>query len=289
MGQRMDTMLFPQGKRKALTLSYDDGVVQDKRLIEILDRYGLKCTFNIGAGVLGFRGNMPYNGGEVDMSKLKPEEVATVYANHEVAGHGLWHSSLTSVGTPTAMWEIIEDRRQLETLVGKPVRSFAYPFGTYNETVKQLLRLAGYESARTVVSTGAFTIPEDFLEWHATCHHDDPRLMELAETFCEKRGFFPGAQLFYLWGHAYEFEGNDNWDVIETFAAYVSRFADSIWFATNAEIVDYVTAFRRLKYSADASIITNPSAVPVWLGVKRDVYCIAPGESIRIPSGGLYA
>ena len=45
----MNYMLFPGGKQKALTLSYDDGVQQDIRFIEILDKYGIKCTFNINS------------------------------------------------------------------------------------------------------------------------------------------------------------------------------------------------------------------------------------------------
>ena len=42
---------FPGFKLKAVTLSYDDGVRQDKRLISIMQKYGLKGTFNINAGL----------------------------------------------------------------------------------------------------------------------------------------------------------------------------------------------------------------------------------------------
>ena len=42
---------------KALTFSYDDGVTQDKRLIKILNKYGLKCTFNINSGLFGVGGS----------------------------------------------------------------------------------------------------------------------------------------------------------------------------------------------------------------------------------------
>lgn len=42
---------FPCFKLKAVTLSYDDGVRQDKRLISIMQKYGLKGTFNINAGI----------------------------------------------------------------------------------------------------------------------------------------------------------------------------------------------------------------------------------------------
>jgi len=41
---------FPGFRDKAVTLSYDDGVRQDKRLISIMQKYGLKGTFNINSG-----------------------------------------------------------------------------------------------------------------------------------------------------------------------------------------------------------------------------------------------
>ena len=44
-------MRFPGFKYKALTLSYDDDVIFDKKLMEILDKHGLKCTFNLNSGL----------------------------------------------------------------------------------------------------------------------------------------------------------------------------------------------------------------------------------------------
>ncbi len=43
-------MRFPGGRKKALTLSYDDGVEQDRRLMQIMDAHGLKGTFNLNSG-----------------------------------------------------------------------------------------------------------------------------------------------------------------------------------------------------------------------------------------------
>lgn len=188
MGKRFDSLVFPGGKGKACTLSYDDGVVQDRRLAELLRRYGVKCTFNLGSALLGHEDKGGFPGKpNLDISKVSPEEVETVYVGHEIAGHGLYHSGLNSVGTPLAAYEIVEDKRRLEALVGKPLRMFAYPFGMYTkETVRQL-HLAGYMGARTIRSTHAFTIPEDFLEWDPTCHHNDPELMELARQFLAGR------------------------------------------------------------------------------------------------------
>lgn len=282
MNKRIDTLCFPGGKHKALTLSYDDGVVQDRRLIQILNRYGLKCTFNIGSGVLDCKENAVIGGKEVDVSKVSASEVNVLYAGHEVAGHGLYHSSLTDVGTPTAMYEIIEDRRQLEQITGKQVNSFAYPFGTYNDTVKQILHLAGYSSARTVISTHSFDLPEDFLEWKATCHHKDPQLMALVKHFCQHTPGSPIPQLFYLWGHAYEFDADDNWKVIENFADYVAQFSKDIWFATNGQIVGYMKAFRSLEYSTDASRIHNPTATDVWICINGTTVTIPAGKTVSI-------
>ncbi|MBQ1776259.1 MAG: polysaccharide deacetylase family protein, partial [Erysipelotrichaceae bacterium] len=156
MGKTFNILQFPGHKSKAFTLSYDDGVLQDKRLIELFDRYGVKCTFNLGYGVLGFKGEAGPEGQRIDISKIETKEVKELYKNHEVGGHGLYHSDLAHIGRPNAMYEIVEDKAKLESLVGYPLSMFAYPFGLYNEDVKQLLKEAGYKGARTVKSTHSF-------------------------------------------------------------------------------------------------------------------------------------
>lgn len=281
MGKRFDTLLFPGGKSKAFTLSYDDGVVQDRRLAELFRRYGLKCSFNLGSGLLGHKETARAPGGrEVDVSKISPEEVEEVYRTHEIAGHGLYHSALDTVGTPLAMYEIIEDKRRLEQLAGKPLKMFAYPFGLYNEQVVQMLSLAGYQGARTVNSTHGFGLPEDFLRWGPTCHHKDERLMELAQAFVDGVSF--GPMLFYVWGHAYEFDGDGNWEVIERLAKFLSGYGDRVWFAANGEIIDYVNAYRRLEYSADGLTIYNPSAVDVTIRTASEPAVLPAGAATRL-------
>ena len=278
-GKRFDTLLFPQGKGKAFTLSYDDGVVQDRRLVELFDKYGVKCTFNLNYGTLGFKDEVKRF---TDISKIEKEEVRELYKNHEVAGHGLYHSSLPDVKSPLAMYEIIEDKVQLEKLTGKPLRMFAYPFGLYSDEVIDLLSKAGYMGARTVNSTHDFAIPKNFLAWDPTCHHDDEQLMELLQKFVDEKAI--GARLFYLWGHGYEFDGRNNWDVIENAVAFVAEHKDKIWFATNGEIIEYVMAYNRLQYSGDGSYIYNPSCIDVTiLAAFGHVITLKAGEITEIP------
>ncbi len=263
MGKRFDSLLFPEGKCRAFTLSYDDGVVQDRRLVRLCEQYGVKCTFNLNSAVLGYKAQAKAPGKrEIDISKVDRDEARELYRSHEIGGHGLYHSDLTAPGTPYAMYEILEDKRQLEELRGDTLRMFAYPFGVYNEQVKELLKTAGYRGARTVKSTHSFALPEDPLAWDPTCHHNDEKLFELAEQFLHTPAFRPA--LFYVWGHAYEFDGEDNWQRIEELLQKVSG-NDTVWYAANGEILDYLQAYQRLEYSADGTMIRNPSSCDVWI------------------------
>ena len=82
-------MKLKGGKSKVLTLSYDDGVVQDIRLIQILDKYGLKGTFNINSG----RYLPEDTQRERFYGRMKLSEALAVYkgSHHEVAVHSLNH------------------------------------------------------------------------------------------------------------------------------------------------------------------------------------------------------
>ena len=263
MGKRFDSLLFPCFRNKAFTLSYDDGVIQDRRLVEIFNKYNVKCTFNLNFGVLDHEQIIEFPGRpKVDISRVKKEEVKALYADHEVGGHGLYHSDLASLGEPYAMYEIIDDKAGLEQLVGKPLRMFAYPFGIYNDTVKKLLKQAGYKGARTIKSTHTFDLPADPFVLDPTCHHNDEKLMELADQFLTGRSF--KSKLFYVWGHGYEFDGGNNWNVIEDLCAKVGNH-DDVWYATNGEILAYLEAYKMLEYSVDGSMIYNPSCIDVCI------------------------
>ena len=55
---------FPGGKIKTLTLSYDDGVEQDEKLVDLMVKYGLKGTFNLNSGVYAKEGTV-YPAGQI--------------------------------------------------------------------------------------------------------------------------------------------------------------------------------------------------------------------------------
>ncbi len=271
-------MLFKEGKRKALTLSYDDNTIHDRKLVQLMNNYGIRGTFNLNSGSFSQKDQRVINGIDTDFSRIDAEEVKDLYWGHEVASHTVTHPSLTAIPANMGVAEVIKDRKNLEELTGELVRGFAYPYGTYNEAVEEILSACGIEYARTVVSTESFDLPQDFLEWHPTCHHNSPKLMELAKQFCD--GGDGKVKLFYLWGHSYEFAQNNNWQKLEDFFQYISKDAESIWMATNIEILEYVKAFRELKRSTDGRILYNPTGLDIWFEFERQVYCIHGNEKM---------
>ena len=205
-------MRFPGGKDKALTLSYDDGVEQDIRLIDIMKKNGLKGTFNLNSGLYAPEGTV-YPEGQIHR-RMTLAACQELYKDSgmEVAVHGLTHPFLEKLPVNICNYEVLQDRINLEKEYDCFVRGMAYPFGTYSDQVVDVLKQCGIIYSRTVEITEKFDIPTDWLRLPATCHHNHPRLMELAENFLapDRHG---QPYLFYLCGHSYEFEADDNWNV----------------------------------------------------------------------------
>lgn len=269
---------FPGGKAKAFTMSYDDGVQQDVRLIEIMRKNGVKGTFNIGAGLFAEEGTV-YPEGQVHR-RMTLSECLKAYEGDdiEVAIHGYTHPFLESLPTPVAVTEIINDRKGLEDAFHTIIRGMAYPFGTYSNDVVDILRLCGIAYSRTVEAHLNFSMPKDWLRLGATCHHNHPMLMELSEKFVNGK-VERDPWLFYLWGHAYEFEGANNWHVIEEFLSHIGNRED-VWYATNIEIYDYVKASEQLVSSADGSMLHNPSSIGVWMEIDKKLVHIPAGQTV---------
>ncbi len=268
-------MRFPGGRDKCLTLSYDDGVTQDARMIELMKQYGIAGTFNINSGKYGARG--------IYAHRMPLEECREVYLNNplvEIATHSVNHPSIGVIPTAQAMGEIIDDRANIERDFSVLCRGHAYPHGSFTPELKEILRLAGIAYARTTKSTLAFDIPADWLELPATCHHKNPRLMELAEKFLTDE-ITRSPYLFYLWGHTYEFDKDDNWYIIEEFFQTVGRRED-IWYATNIQVYDYVQAYKQLIFSADGNMAYNPTATDLWVKAGKNVLKIPSGESVNL-------
>ena len=213
-------MCYPEGKLKALTMSYDDGRTADRRLVEIFNKYGIRGSFHL-------------NSGKFDTNDyITSAEVAELYKNHEVSCHTVTHPFLERSNAVQIINEVWEDRRNLERLCGYPVTGMSYPFGTVDSDVVDRFLASGYPLA-----------------------------------------------VLYVWGHSYEFNNNNNWELIEDFCRKMSGKTD-VWYATNIEIVRYVNAVRALVFNADMTMVYNPSAQPVWFTCDGKEVIAEPGKQI---------
>lgn len=265
--------IYPNGKKQALTFSFDDNQDFDIRLIEIFDKYGMKCTFNLNSGTLGGTADQNSDGNVY----VKPEEVKEVYKNHEVAVHGVEHKYIANLTDPMIVNEFMEDRKALEALTGKLVQGAAYAFGSHNERIMNILRIVGIKYSRGVEDTKNFFPPQDFLDWCPTCHQADPKITEIGERFLNCPGYIE-LPLMYVWGHSYEFGRSKDWSGIEKFCEMMSG-KDFIWYATNMEIYEYINATRSLEFSADGTKVYNPTLIEVFYKTGDGFSSIKPGET----------
>ncbi len=269
-------MRFPEGKPKAVTFSYDDSVAANVKLLEIFKKYGLRATFNLNSHVFTLENNH---------GEMTEEEFLKAFGNcgQEIALHGARHIFMDKVPLCEAVKEITDNRQYLESRFDIICNGMAYAYGVYNDEIVSFLKTVGVKYARTVDSSYSFDMPKDWLRLNPTCHHTDPKLAELAEKFLERspedERKFREPWLFYIWGHAYEFDDSDNWDLIERLAEKLSSRKD-IWFATNGELYDYAQAYSRLEYSFDGERVKNPSAVDVFVELRGKVYGIKSGEEV---------
>ena len=227
------------GKLKAITFSFDDGVTQDKRLIEILNKYNLKGTFNLNSSLLGMENEHTTYGKIVRHDKVLPGEVKSVYSGHEVAVHTLTHPLLPSLKAETITWQVEEDRKTLSKLVGYEVQGMAYPCGGINndDRVASVIKnTTGVRYSRTITSTHNFDLQTNLHRFNPTVYYVEiEKMFSLAEEFLKMNPSEP--KLFYIWGHSYELDTDAiTWEKFEEFCAFIANKQD-IFYGTNSEVL----------------------------------------------------
>lgn len=225
---------------KYLTFSFDDGVLQDKRLVALLNKYRLKCTFNVNSSLFGLVGKLELDGKTVNHTKLLPSDVKDTYLGHEVAVHTLTHPNLTGENEQTIIYQVEEDRKKLEQMVGYQIHGMAYPCGGVNnddrvaEIIKKHTEIV---YARTITSSYSFSLPKNPYRLNPSVYiGETEKMFELAKQFISLKTDKP--QIFYIWGHAYEFDYMQqiDWELFEEFCKLVSG-KDDIIYGTNLEVL----------------------------------------------------
>ncbi len=260
---------WPGGKFKAVVMSYDDGVTQDKKLAAMFSKHGMVGTFNVNSGKLGQK------------NYLQAAEIKVVYAGHEVATHSVTHPHLTSLTAAQINQELADDRKALEKLTGGKVRGHAYPFGSYNDAVIAEAKKVGLVYGRVVPQTKDLRLPSDLFRWRGTCHHTCAWSGAQALVSWSKQQM----ALLYVWGHSWELDGNkpaNSWAHMEALCTLVGGKKDT-WYARNVDVADYLNALRQVKWGPELQWVKSDAKQPVWIkdsGGK--VVQLKPGATLAL-------
>lgn len=221
--------------QKAVTFSYDDGVLQDRQLVGIFNTYGMKGTFNLNTGIQREESCFEIEGKPV--CRMNQEDIGDLYQGHEVAVHGMTHAAAKGMDRKQLDREFGGDIDNITKIYGIRPVGMAYAYGVYDDTAVEYLQEQGICYGRTVEVTHSFAVPEQPMLLKGTCHHDDAQLFELAGQFLAAEPA-PGEQmLFYVWGHSYEFYVKDNWSRMEKLCRMLQGRKD-IFYGTNRQCLE---------------------------------------------------
>ncbi len=266
---------YPEGKTKAFNITYDDGVVQDVTVIAMLNRYGIKGTFNLNSELMKNGFTWRHKCG-MDITRLRLEEVGNLYEGHEIASHTLTHPYMDSLSDEELYRQLGEDKRNLEAFFGREVAGFAVPFSYYDSRIAQCAEKCGFEYARMSEFSLTCAPCRDWFYWKTCVYHIMPELMPFVEKFLETNEELAVCQIV---GHSYDLFTLNLWDVIESICVKVSQRAE-IWKCTNLELVRYLKAMEQAEIS-DAAII-NRSGTCLWFAIEGNNISLAPGQSINL-------
>ena len=265
------TKLYPGGRPKAFNVSYDDGVLQDTRFVALLNKYGLKGTFNLNSGLMRREFTWTHESG-LCVTRLSESAAKNLYTGHEVASHTLTHPYMDSLSRADILIQLETDRMNLEHLFGREILGFAVPFLYYSEEIASCARQTGFAYARISEITGDYSVPTDPYYWRGSKFHWDDDL----EAFIE--GFLATGEevaLCQLVGHSYDLDVLNLWERMNTILARIADCPD-VAPMTNLELVRYTAAMSQAEIHEDR--IANPTPLDLWFRAGGRVLVLHPGE-----------
>ncbi len=270
---------YPEGKYKALVLSYDDGTIEDIQLASLFDQNKLVGTFNLNSAYLGALRGWPQENGDTIFQKYVPKDsLLLIYQNHEIAAHGAFHKNFVDISYEEILEEVNTDLKILTELTNRKIISMAYPFGNTNDSIAELISTTGILNARTVADTYTFDLPNNYFKWNPTCH--ESKVLDHLDDYLALDN--SKLSLFYVWGHSWEFGDKQRWDNMVLFCEKIGK-AKGIWSVGNGELTQYLNAIDRVQI--DKNKIMNPADNElIWIKLSTGIEKLEVGETIDIKS-----
>ena len=225
---------------------WDDGVVNDIRLTDLLRKHGAKATFNLNPGLMDPEkrgtptwvkqgvGTNNHNFGFA-CGKLCHRDIPEVYRGFKLASHCWRHQNAGTI--PDSEWikAAMDARKFVEDIVQEPCPGFAWPCGVFTQGTIDLLRENGFAYGRTTKTTFDVTDCSEPLAISPNCHFKAP-------DFWQRYAKAKEVGAFYFWGHSYElFRYDEMWDSFESMIKYISDDPDAEW----ADVIDIVPMLKK--------------------------------------------
>ncbi|MEE1220178.1 MAG: polysaccharide deacetylase family protein [Ruminococcus sp.] len=256
--------LYPYGKEKVFNVTYDDGVLQDVRFVELLNKYKLKGTFNLNSGLIKNEFEWLHEKGFV-VKRLSKEKVFDLYTGHEIASHTLTHPFMQDKTESEILYELKEDKKNLENIFNQKIKGFAVPFDYYSDLIEACAKKSGFEYARISEESLSFKPQTDYHRWKATIFHTDNTLEKFVNNFIDSD---EELAIFQIAGHTYDLDAEDMWDKIESIFNIIS-LQDNIISMTTIEIIDYLKAMGKAEITD--TYITNNSEHSLWFSINGTI------------------
>ncbi|MEE1172164.1 MAG: polysaccharide deacetylase family protein [Ruminococcus sp.] len=267
--------LYPGGKQKAFNVTYDDGVLQDIRFVELLNKYNLKGTFNLNSGLLENEFEWTHQSGRV-VKRLSKEKAVSLYEGHEIACHTLTHPYMNDLSESEILHELQKDKANLEKLFKREIKGFAVPFDYYSELIESCVKQSGFSYARISEESHSFIPQTDYYKWKATVFHADSEPEKLTQQFLETN---ENLAVFQIAGHSYDLDIENLWDKVESVFVQISS-QKNIVPLTTIEIVEYLQAMEKAEITE--KYIKNNSNISLWFSVCGKAYEIMPMQRLNI-------
>ena len=266
---------YPEGRLKAFNVTYDDGVCQDVRLVELLNPYGIRGTFNLNSQLMAEEFAWIHENG-MTVRRLPPQTVRDLYAGHEVASHTLTHPYMDSLPEGEILRQMSEDKANLERLFERPVSGFAVPFTYYSPLIADCARRCGFSYARMSEERYTYAPPEDDYYWAAGTYHISPGFADFVNGFWETEEELALCQIV---GHSYDLDTLQMWELMESLISRVAADKDTLP-VTHLEAVRYWQAMQ--KAVIEEAYIFNGSDTVLWFEINGKVCSVSPGERLEI-------
>lgn len=215
--------------KKYFTLAFDDGITQDRQIVELLRKYEVDCcTFYINTGLLGTEWTWvgPYIGHpEVTHLRYTRDELQSgIYDGFDMEVHTLSHPSLSTLTKRQVQREVGQDAKNITKIFGVQPVGMAWPGGDGQYTAENILDIldkTDIRFARGTTATNSFALPQYFMTWYPTTSITSGNVLTLAQQFlaadCTED------MLFYVWGHGYELDAYNKWDTLESLISMMSE------------------------------------------------------------------